>query len=121
MHEHFDALETRDPDLRERALMDALPRQIAHAKTNAPAFARILADVDPAAVTSRAALAAVPVTRKSDLLDTQKASRPFGGLAALKRGEAARKFSTSLVRSGSPGQSAQCSRNCATRRTSSAS
>ena len=94
MSDHFDSLETRDPDLRERALMDALPRQIAHAKTNAPAFARILADVDPAAVISRPALAAVPVTRKSDVLDMQKASRPFGGLAALERGEAARVFAS---------------------------
>src|SRR5207244_9370855 len=81
MSDHFDALETRDPELRERAVLDALPRQIAHAKAKAPAFARILAAVDPETVTSRAALAAVPVTRKSDLVELQKASRPFGGLA----------------------------------------
>src|SRR6266487_3944954 len=94
MSAHFDTLETRDPDLRERALGDALPRQLAHAKANAPAFARILAGIDPAAVTSWAALAAVPVTRKSDLVEMQKASRPFGGLAALRRGEAARVFAS---------------------------
>lgn len=94
MTEHYDALETRDPGLRERALTDALPRQIAHAKANAPAFARILAGVDPAAITSRAALSAVPVTRKSDLVDMQKATRPFGGLASLTRGEAARVFAS---------------------------
>ena len=92
MTDHFDFLETRDPELREWAVMQALPRQIAHAKANAPAFATILAGVDPGAVTSRAALAAVPVTRKSDLGELQKASRPFGGLAALRRGEAARVF-----------------------------
>jgi phenylacetate-CoA ligase len=80
--------------VRERALLAALPRRIAHAKANAPAFARILADVDPDAVTTRAVLAAVPVTRKSELLLLQKASRPFGGFAALRRGIAARVFAS---------------------------
>ncbi len=94
MSEHFDTLETRDPELRERALLAALPRQIAHAKANAPAFARILAGVDPAAATSRAALAQVPVTRKSELLELQKAARPFGGFVAARRGEVARVFAS---------------------------
>jgi phenylacetate-CoA ligase len=84
--EHFDTLETRDPELREREQLAGLPRQIAHAKANAPAFARILAGVHPAAVTTRAALAQVPVTRKSELLPLQKASRPFGGFAAARWG-----------------------------------
>jgi phenylacetate-CoA ligase len=91
---HFDTLETRDPEVRERAQLAALPRQLAHAKAHAPAFARILAGVDPAAVTSRAALAGVPVTRKSELLDLQKAARPFGGFAAFARGEPARVFAS---------------------------
>ncbi len=91
---HFDTLETRDPEVRERALMDALRRQIAHAKTNAPAFARLLGGVDPEGVSSRAALAAVPVTRKSDLGELQKAERPFGGLSTGRRGDAARVFAS---------------------------
>ena len=86
MPDHFDTLETRDPELRERTLLRALPRHIAHAKQHAPAYARILRDVDPAAVDSRAALAQLPVTRKSELLELQKASRPFGGLAAARWG-----------------------------------
>jgi len=92
--EHFDTLETRDPEVRERALLAALPRQLVHAKTHAPAFARILAGIDAAAVTSRAALARLPVTRKSELLELQMAARPFGGFAALARGEAARMFAS---------------------------
>jgi phenylacetate-CoA ligase len=84
MAAHFDALETRDPEVREREQLRELARQIAHAKANAPAFARILAAVDPAAVTTRAALAKVPVTRKSELLEIQKASRPFGGFATAQ-------------------------------------
>jgi phenylacetate-CoA ligase len=94
MADHFDLLETRDPEARERELLAQLPRQIAHAKANAPAFARILATVDAAAITSRAALAQLPVTRKSSLLDLQKDDRPFGGLAAIRWGEAARVFAS---------------------------
>jgi phenylacetate-coenzyme A ligase PaaK-like adenylate-forming protein len=94
MTENFDTLETRDPELRELALFAALPRRIAYARTNTPAFARILADVDPAEVTSAAALARLPVIRKSDLSELQKASPPFGGLGAVRWGDAARVFAS---------------------------
>ena len=94
MADHFDALETRDPELREREQLARLPRQIAHAKAHSPAYARILAAVDPAAVATRAALAQLPVTRKSELLALQKASRPFGGFAVARWGEARRVFAS---------------------------
>lgn len=89
MTEHYDALESRSPQEREQALMAALPQQIAHAQQASPAFAEILAGVDAAAVTSRAALAKLPVTRKSQLLERQVAQRadnPFGGFSALAFG-----------------------------------
>ena len=92
--EHFDTLETRTPELREREQLAALRRQVAHARAHAPAFARILAGVDADALTSRDALARLPVTRKSDLLEFQKADRPFGGLAAARWGEARRVFAS---------------------------
>jgi len=79
---HFDKLETRSPKLREKALMAALPKLIAHAKKNAPGFARILKDVRPDRINSRKALAALPVTRKSDLGTLQKEMPPLGGLNA---------------------------------------
>jgi phenylacetate-CoA ligase len=82
MPDYYDSLETRSSLERERSLMAALPGQVAHAKHHAPGWARILADVDPAAVTSRGALARLPVTRKSDLAGLQKAERPLGGLNA---------------------------------------
>jgi phenylacetate-CoA ligase len=93
MSEFFDALETRDPAEREAALMAALPRQIAHAQVHSAALGEILAGVDAAAVTSRAALARLPVTRKSELLARQQASRAagrdaFGGFAAVRYGAA---------------------------------
>ena len=79
---HFDQLETRAPKLREKALMAALPKLVAHAKKNAPGFARILKDVRPDRITSRKALATLPVTRKSDLGTLQKEMPPLGGLNA---------------------------------------
>ncbi|HWP10804.1 MAG TPA: AMP-binding protein [Ramlibacter sp.] len=89
MSEYFDALECRDPAQREAMLMAALPRQVAHAQRHAPAFAQILAGVDAGAVNSREALARLPVTRKHELLERQRAGRarePFGGFSTLKRG-----------------------------------
>lgn len=82
MTEHYDALETRDPEVREREQMAALAQQIAHARQSAPAYARLLADVEPEAVRDRAALARLPLTRKADLVAAQAAEPPFGGLAA---------------------------------------
>ena len=92
MAEYYDAFETRDPQERERALMAALPKQLGHAKANAPAFARILVGVDPREITSRKALAQLPVTRKSDLKELQHAAPPFGGLAATAPGRLARLY-----------------------------
>ena len=94
MSEHFDTLETRDPELRERAVFALLPRQIAHAKANAPAFARLLQHIDAAGVTTREALAQIPVTRKAELAQLQAASRPFGGFAASGWGDVARAFAS---------------------------
>lgn len=93
MNDHFDTLETRSPAEREAAQMAALPSQIAHAQRHSAAFADILKGVDAASVNSRAALSRLPVTRKSELLERQKATRaqggdPFGGFAALVRGPA---------------------------------
>jgi phenylacetate-CoA ligase len=82
MPEYYDSLETRDPGEREQSLMAALPGHIAGAKRNASGWARILSDIDAASVTSRKALAKLPITRKSDLIALQKAERPFGGLTA---------------------------------------
>ncbi len=89
---YYDALETRDPEARERALMTALPQQVAHAKRQAPYFAALLQDIEPHAVTSREALAELPVTRKSQLIALQKKAPPFGGLAAAAPGALARVF-----------------------------
>lgn len=66
MTDYLDSLETRDPEQRERDLMARLPQLVARAKT-APGWARVLKGVNASGITSRAALAQLPVTRKSDL------------------------------------------------------
>lgn len=89
MSEFYDALEARDPVQREAQLMAALPRQIAHAQQASAALRGILAGVDAASVTSREALAQLPVTRKHELFERQRAGvpdDPFGGFSALVRG-----------------------------------
>jgi phenylacetate-CoA ligase len=92
MAEYYDELETRDPETREAALMAALPDALAHARAGAPGFADILKGIEPGDVTSRAALAGLPVTRKSDLIELQQAAPPFGGLTATSPRDMARLF-----------------------------
>ncbi|MCX7140200.1 MAG: AMP-binding protein [Proteobacteria bacterium] len=92
MSEHYDSLETRDPAERETALLAALPAQIAHAQKNAPGFSRILAGIDPKGVSTREALARLPVTRKSDLAELQKQEPPLGGLNATPLNKLAKIF-----------------------------
>ena len=92
MSEHYDELETRSPEAREGALMAALPAHIAHAKANAPGFARILQDVEPREIKSRKSLGRLPVTRKSDLASLQKENPPLGGLNATPLGKLAKLF-----------------------------
>jgi phenylacetate-CoA ligase len=84
---HFDALETRSAQARDAALAAALPAQV-RAALAVPAMAQRLGALDAASVNTRSALARLPVTRKSELLDAQLASRaaggdPFGGHSAL--------------------------------------
>jgi phenylacetate-CoA ligase len=92
MPDHYDTLETRKPVERERDLLARLAKQIAHAKKHAPGFARVLKDVDPRTVTTRAALAQLPVTRKSELKALQAGLAPLGGLNATPVGKLAKIF-----------------------------
>ena len=90
MSNFYDSLEQRDPAVREAALLQALPAQIAHAQTAASAWATILQGVKASDINSRAALAALPVTRKYELLERQQAQRAndvFGGFSALRFGK----------------------------------
>jgi phenylacetate-CoA ligase len=94
MSKHFDSLETRSSAERESALAERLPQQIAHAKATTTYFAETLKHVDAAAINSTAALAALPVVRKHDLIELQKMQQPFGGMVASPWGKLGRVFSS---------------------------
>ena len=93
MTEHYDTLETRDPASREADLFARLPGVLRTAM-EAPAYAGRLKGVDPDQVNSRAALARLPVLRKSDLPALQKAALPFGGFVSAPVGSFARLFTS---------------------------
>ena len=92
--DHYDDLETRAPEAREKAQFAALRDLVALAKAKAPGWARILKDVDPAALADRKALARLLVTRKSDLAELQRAAPPFGGLTTHPPGQLRRLFAS---------------------------
>ena len=83
MSRYFDDLETRTQEQRAASLAEALPKQIARAKS-LPGYAAALADVDPVKVVSADELAKLPVLRKSDLVAAQKDSGPLGGFNARR-------------------------------------
>lgn len=83
---YYDELEVRAPEAREGALLARLPALVADAVRQAPGWARQLKGVDPRSVTSRKALAALPVLRKGELKDLQAADPPFGGLTTVAPG-----------------------------------
>ena len=78
----IDQLEIRQQTEREKALLQKLSTQVAHAKNTTEYFGRLFANIDPAKVTSREALAELPVTRKSELSVEQKKLPPFGGMCS---------------------------------------
>ena len=83
MAAHYDKRETRDEAAREKDLMKRLP-QVLTSVVKMPAWRRHLGKIDPRAITSRAALAQLPIQRKSDLPSLQKAALPFGGFVPGK-------------------------------------
>jgi phenylacetate-CoA ligase len=94
MTDYYDDLECRDPEQREKTLLSALPTHIAHAKSNTTFFGSMLKDIDPRSITNRAALSAIPVTRKSELMALQKRDAPFGGMTTVAPGRLGRIFSS---------------------------
>jgi len=94
MTDFFDELETRTSSEREQALIKAVTNQVAHAKANAPAYAKLLENIEPASITSLSDIAALPITRKSELIELQKLNKPFGGLAAISGSDIAHIFAS---------------------------
>jgi phenylacetate-CoA ligase len=90
---HFDTLENCDPSHRHANLFSRLPDVLRHAM-QAPAYAEHLKGINPAAIVNRAALAQLPVLRKSDLPALHKASPPFGGFVSGVTGSFGRLFTS---------------------------
>jgi phenylacetate-coenzyme A ligase PaaK-like adenylate-forming protein len=91
--DHYDTLEARDPSMREAELFARLPAILRKAM-EAPGYAEHFGSIDPARITSRAALATLPVLRKSDLPALHKAAPPFGGLVSKPPGAFARLYTS---------------------------
>jgi phenylacetate-CoA ligase len=93
MTDHYDARETRAPAEREAELFSRLPGVLRQAMT-ARGYAERLKGIDPSGITSRDALAGLPVLRKADLPALQKAAPPFGGLVSGLPGSFGRLFTS---------------------------
>ena len=93
MSDHYDALETRAPAEREAELFSRLPGVLRRAMA-APGYAERLKGIDPAEITSRTALASLPVLRKADLPALHKAAPPFGGFVPGLPGSFGRLFTS---------------------------
>ena len=86
MSRFYDELETRSDDARAAVLATTLPDRIARAQFlagNADRFS----GVDPATINSINALGALPVLRKTELVELQRADPPFGGLTTRQASE----------------------------------
>ena len=94
MSDFFDSLETRPPERREAELFTLLSAQIDHAKSRAPAVAELLAGVDAAAIIRRSALEALPLLRKSQLIERQQRQPIFGGLTTIEAPELTHVFAS---------------------------
>jgi phenylacetate-coenzyme A ligase PaaK-like adenylate-forming protein len=93
MIDYYDWKETRDHAMREADLFSQLPDVLRRAM-EAPGYAEHLRGIDPAKITSRAALATLPVLRKSNLPALHKAAPPFGGFVGKPPGGFARLFTS---------------------------
>ncbi len=76
---YFDNTETRLPKEREADLFKKLPARLSATIKNSTGWATFLNGLDPDLVTDRAALADLPVLRKSDLKQMQADNPPLAG------------------------------------------
>jgi len=81
--EFYDALEIQDPDERESLLFESLARHLAQTREDSAYYQDLLKDISPGAIKTRADLAALPVTCKSDLSDLQKKNPPLAGMTNM--------------------------------------
>ncbi len=92
--EYFDDLETMSSPAREDYLNKKLAAHIAHTYGKAPAVKKLLdgAGLKPSDVTTVKDLEKLPITRKPELIEMQKASLPYGGVSAIPKEDVERVF-----------------------------
>ncbi len=84
-NEFFDELEIMSPLVRSQYLDRKLSETVEHAYRYAPAVKKLFdkAGVTPDQIRTFKDLEKLPVTRKTDLLEMQRANLPYGGVAAI--------------------------------------
>jgi len=83
--EFFDELEVMPPEAREQYLNQRLSETVDHAYRHAPVVKERFdkAGVRPAQVRTIKDLEKIPIIRKTDLIDSQRANPPYGGFLAI--------------------------------------
>jgi phenylacetate-CoA ligase len=83
--EFFDELETMSPAARSKYLDRKLSETVGNAYRHSPAVKKLFdkVGVSPDQICTVKDLEKLPVTRKTDLLEMQKADLPFGGILAM--------------------------------------
>ena len=82
MKQYFYERECQALALREQSLLERLPAFISYAKQECRHYEQVLHHIDAKKITSRALLAQLPITRKSDLIQLQAKNAPLGGVNA---------------------------------------
>ena len=80
MTKYYHSNEQQETQAREQSLFAQLPQFITGIQKNSPHYQHLLADVNASTIDTRAQLAKLPITRKSELIALQKKRPPFAGL-----------------------------------------
>ena len=83
--EFFDELEVMPPEAREKYLNQRLHQAVGRAYRNAPAVRGILdrAKISPSEIQTTKDLEKLPIIRKNELIELQRAKPPYGGFLAI--------------------------------------
>ena len=80
--EYYDSLEIRDPKTRQNDQFSNLPKHLRHSAERSTYVKKQLNGIDIDSIGCAEDLTQIPVVRKSQLIDLQRESPPFGGLTA---------------------------------------
>ncbi len=94
MSDFYDLLEVQNSDEREKELLKSLSAQLTHARDTTVAYGELLRSFDCEGITSFEQIAAYPITRKSELIEKQQQTPPFGGLTSSSSSRPAYIFSS---------------------------